>query len=72
MKERRKEDDLVKAPFLILAPGTTHTYTVVLLFFAIAESLILGMGFQTYNLLQSATEILVNTSVSNSIEKTVS
>ena len=47
MKERRKEDDLVKAPFPILAPGT-HTYTVVLLFFfAIAESLILGMGFQT-------------------------
>ena len=71
MKERRKEDDLVKAPFLILAPGT-HILTQSFYFFAIAESLILGMGFQTYNLLQSATEILVNTSVSNSIEKTVS
>ena len=60
MKERRKEDDLVKAPFLILAPGTHILTQSFYFFFAMAESLILGMGFQIYNLLQSATEILVN------------
>ena len=37
MKERRKEDDLVKAPFLILAPGT-HILTQSFYFFLLWQS----------------------------------
>ena len=56
--QRRKEDDL-ESSFSYSCTWYTHTYTVVLLFFDMVESLILGMGFQNYNLVQLDYETIV-------------